>query len=202
MGDCGLVWCEFQLWYSDADRPPAMDVLYATGRQLLTIVEKKKIADFLILNEIKFVLLRVQADEQGKAEIEKLLIELVAQSHGHFARVAVENWSPEDDARNRILSAARQLGIQLQNGKAWRIAGREPLNRLWVPSADGQLETKTQEFAIFMTKVLGQFTKAYLSHMPRRTDDRWLLSVMMHLLMNSISVNNYEEDELRSFPYV
>jgi len=179
-----------------------MDVLYTTGRQLLTIVEKKKIRDFLTLNEVKFVLLRVQADEQEKAEIEKLLIDLVAQSQGHFARVAVEDWSPEDDARNRILSAARQLGVQLQDGKGWRIAGREPLNRLWVPASDGQLDTKTQEFAIFMTRVLGQFTKAYLSQMPRRTDDRWLLSVMMHLVMNSISVNNYEEDEARSFPYV
>jgi hypothetical protein len=179
-----------------------MEVLYTTGRLLLTIVEKKKIADFLILNESKFVLLRAQADEQGKAEIEKLLIDLVAQSQGKFARVAVENWSPEDDARDRILSAARQLGIQLQNGKAWRIAGREPLNRLWVPAADEQLDTKTKEFAIFMTKVLGQFTKAYLNQMPRRTDDRWLLSVMIHLVMNSISVNNYEEDEIRSFPYV
>ena len=114
----------------------------------------------------------------------------------------VENWSPEDDARNRIISAARQLGVQLQNGKGWRIAGRDPLNRLWVHAADGQLDTKTQEFAIFMTRVLGQFTKAYLRQMPRRTDDRWLLSVMMHLVMNSISVNNYEEDEARSFPYV
>ncbi len=178
-----------------------MDVLYETRRQLLPILEKQNILDFLILNEPEFVLLRVQVDDPSRGEIEKLLVDLVAQSQGNFARMTIENWSPEDDARGRIVSAARQLGLQLQDGQGWMIAGREPLNRKWVPAED-DLDVKTREFAVFMTKVVGQFTRAYVNQMPRRIGDRWLLSVMTHLLMNSISLNIIEENEIRRFPYV
>lgn len=194
-----MVWSEFQLWYGE--RTPTIDALYETRRQLLTILEKEHLPDFLILNEPKYVLLRVEVDDQGRAEIERLLNDLVAESQGNFARVTVESWSPEDDARGRILSAAGKLGLQLQDGKGWMITGREPLNRLWIPT-DDDLDTKIREFAIFMTKVVGQFTRAYISQMPRRISDRWLLSVMTHLLMNSISLHNIEEDEIRAFPYV
>ncbi|MGP8070352.1 MAG: hypothetical protein ACLP5V_10725 [Candidatus Bathyarchaeia archaeon] len=194
-----MVWSEFQLWYSET--VPTIDALYETRRQLLTILEKKQITDFLILNEPKYLLLRVETDDQNRNEIREALADLVGQSQGRFARVAVDNWSPEDDARTRILNAARALGLQLQDGTGWKIAGREPLNKLWVPT-DDDLNTKIREFTIFMTKVVGQFTKAYVDQMPRRMTDRWLGSVMTHLLLNSISVNNYEEEEIRSFPYV
>jgi hypothetical protein len=153
------------------------------------------------LNEPKFVLLRVEVNDPVKVEIEKLLIDIVSESHGSLGRVTIENWTPEDDARNRILGAARQLGLQLQEGKGWKIAGREPLNRTWVPTED-DLDTKIREFTIFMTKVVGQFTRAYVNQMPRRINDRWLFSVMTHLLMNSISLHNFEEEEIRAFPYV
>jgi hypothetical protein len=177
-----------------------MDTLYETRRQFLSILEKKNITDFLILNEPKFVLLRVEVNDPVRAEIEKLLIELVTQSQGSFARVTIENWNPEEDARSRILGAARQLGLQLQDGRGWKIAGREPLNRMWVPTED-DLDTKIREFTIFMTKVVGQFTRHYVNQMPRRINDRWLFSVMTHLLMNSISLHNIEEEEIRAFPY-
>jgi hypothetical protein len=177
-----------------------MDTLYETRRQLLPILEKHNIQDFLILNEPEFVLLRMQVNDTNKMDIEKLLIDLVAQSKGNLSRVTLESWSPENDAKERILGAARQLGLQLQPEKGWMIAGREPLNKMRVPAQD-DLDVKTSEFALFMTKVVGQFTRAYVKHMPRRTNDRWLLSVMIHLLMNSISLNNFEENE-REFPYV
>ena len=34
-------------------------------------------------------------------------------------------WSPEDDARNRILSAAERIGLQLLPGKGWKVVGFE-----------------------------------------------------------------------------
>jgi hypothetical protein len=194
-----MVWSEFQLWYGETI--PTIDALYETRRQLLTILEKEQITDFLILNEPKYLLLRVETNDQSRNEIGALLTDLVTESQGRFARLAIENWSPEDDARSRILNAARALGLQLEDGRGWKIAGREPLNKLWVPT-DDDLDTKIREFTIFMTKVVGQFTRAYVGQMPRRMTDRWLGSVMTHLLLNSISVNNYEEDEIRSFLYV
>jgi len=194
-----MVWSEFQLWYGEM--VPTIDALYETRRQLLSILEKEQMTDFLILNEPKYLLLRAETNDQSRNEIGGLLTDLVTESQGRFARLAIENWSPENDARSRILNAARALGLQLEDGRGWKIAGREPLNKLWVPT-DDDLDTKIREFTIFMTKVVGQFTRAYLGQMPRRMTDRWLGSVMTHLLLNSISVNNYEEDEIRSFPYV
>ncbi|MCZ2808106.1 MAG: hypothetical protein O2V44_01980 [Candidatus Bathyarchaeota archaeon] len=81
------------------------------------------------------------------------------------------------------------------------IAGREPLNRNWVPTEDN-LDLKIKEFSIFMTKVAGKFTRAYTTEMPRIVVDRWLLSVLIHLLINSISISQVQEREIRDFPYV
>jgi hypothetical protein len=80
------------------------------------------------------------------------------------------------------------------------IAGREPLNNLWVPDKD-DLELKIEEFSVFMTKVVGKFTRAYFQNMPRKIQDRWLLSVLIHLLLNSISLDQIQEKETRDFPY-
>ncbi|MHC3130040.1 MAG: hypothetical protein IBV52_08215 [Candidatus Bathyarchaeota archaeon] len=63
------------------------------------------------------------------------------------------------------------------------------------------MDLKKKEFAVFMTKVVGKFTRAYVKEMPRIVKDRWLLSVLLHLLLNSISVDKVQEKETREFPY-
>ena len=72
---------------------------------------------------------------------------------------------------------------------------------MWIPAPD-DLDLKTKEFAIFMTRVVGKFTRAYVEQMPRKVDDRWLFSVLIHLLLNSITVDQLQENETREFPYV
>lgn len=193
-----LEWCEFRLWYGEK-----VDIakLYNLRKLLLPILDEHKIEDFLVLNEPKFVLFRVEIEEETKKDIEKSLKELVEQSEGTFSRITIEKWIPEQDARDRILGAAQRLGLRLEEGKGWMIAGREPLNRNWVPTEDN-LDLKIKEFAVFMTKVVGKFTRAYVKEMPRIIKDRWLLSVLLHLILNSISVDKIQERESREFPYV
>jgi hypothetical protein len=193
-----LEWYEFRLWYGER---LARETLYELRRLVLRILEKYHIEDFLMLNEPKFALIRVQVSEETKSGIEHSLKELVNASQGAFSNVSIETWVAENDARDRILGAAQRLGLQLQEGKGWMIAGREPLNRQWVPTSD-DLNLKIQEFAAFMTRVAGKFTRAYVEHMPRRIEDRWLLSVVLHLLLNSVSVDGVQENETREFPYV
>ena len=77
---------------------------------------------------------------------------------------------------------------------------REPLIKNWV-FAEDDLELKVSEFSKFMTKVVGKFTKAYFKNMPRMAQDRWLFSVLLHLLLNSISMDQMQEKETREFPY-
>jgi hypothetical protein len=193
-----LEWLEFRIWYG---RKLDRKKLYDLRKSLITVLDEHEIKDFLILNEPKFVLLRIQAEEGVRLDLEKAIKGLIERSEDAFSNVTIEKWPPEEDARNRILSAAQRLGLKLEEGKGWMIAGREPLNRLWVPVED-DLDLKVKEFAIFMTKVVGQFTRAYVENMPRQIEDRWLLSVFVHLLLNSISLDQIQEDEVRAFPYV
>ena len=193
-----MVWCEFQLWYGEKI---SIETLYDFRRFVLTLLNKHKSEDFLVLNEPKFVLLRVEVDEETKESIEKSLKDLVERSEGAYSKIKIEKWYPEKDAKDRILGAAKRVGLKLEEGKGWMIAGREPLNRFWVPTEDN-LDLKIKEFTVFMTRVVGKFTRAYVKEMPRIVKDRWLLSVLLHLLLNSISVDQIQEKDTRDFPYV
>jgi hypothetical protein len=197
-GLIGLEWCEFRLWYGEGCTP---EKLYDLRKQVLPILDKYGIDGFLILNEPEFVLIRIKVHGETEKSIEETLTKLIEQSDRAFSRVTVEKWDPEQDARARILGAASRLGLTLEEGKGWMIIGREPLNRNWAPIED-DLPIKTKEFATFMTNVAGKFTRAYVQEMPRVVKDRWLLSVLFHLLLNSISVDQIQEKETREFPYV
>ena len=175
--------------------------LYDLRKFLLSILDEHKINDFLVLNEQRFVLFRVEVDEKTKESMHAKLKGLVKRSKDVFADVELDDWKPEDDAKGRILKVAKDLGLKLEEGKGWMIAGREPLNRLWVPAED-DLKLKIKEFSIFMTRVVGKFTRAYVRSMPRKIHDRWLLSVLLHLLLNSISIDQNQENETRQFPYL
>ena len=129
----------------------------------------------------------------------------------------------EKDAKNRILEArkrAEQLGISFKGipEGGWKVVGIKGY-RLHVSPAIGpatglkgmvitpewniaseNLEHKAELFARFMTNVAGQFTKAFLSEVSEYVDDRWLLSVFIHLLLNSLSM--WYGEEARLFPYI
>jgi hypothetical protein len=186
------------LWYGGR---VTLETLYSLRKLLFPILDRHHIPNFLVLNEPEFVLLRVEIEENTEKYIAESLQDLINSSEGLLSRVTIEDWSPEKDAEDRILGAAQRLGLKLDEGKAWMIAGREPLNRQWVPTED-DLQLKTKEFSIFMTKVAGRFTRAYVEEMPRPIKDRWLLSVLIHLILNSISVDQVQEQETRDFPYV
>ena len=55
-----MEWCEFQLRYG---KKVDIEKRYNLRKQLLPILDRHKIEDFLVLNEPKFVLFRVEVDE-------------------------------------------------------------------------------------------------------------------------------------------
>lgn len=83
----------------------------------------------------------------------------------------------------------------------WKVLGRGQTDGNWVAGPD-DLERKVEEFARFMTKVAGNFTRAYLNEFQERVDDPWMLSVFIHLLLDSVSVWQNSERRARDFPYV
>ena len=186
-------WCELRFWYANLLQPL---VLYEFKRDaLLPILQEYGIHGFLVLDEPKFMLLRIETDAQTsdaiKARFEQIL-------PAHFSKVTVDSWSPTDDARNRILSAKRLLDSPLpDDDSGWKVNGKNADGK-WIVSSqdiDGQVEA----FARFMTRVLGVFTERYLLEMPFRVEDRWLMSVFLHLMLDSISVWDLEEEEIREF---
>lgn len=204
----GIVkWRELRFWYSERFRsrgPEGWRVLYDFKRNsLLPILERYNIHDFLILDEPEFVLLRIEVDEEKLSEIKRAAQSSVEQSPD-FTRVTVVDWSPEADARTRILGArerAREMGISFLGIPlgGWKITGRRAGR--WIAAPD-DLERKTGEFARFMSRVAGRFTRAYLQEIPQGVDDRWLLSVFIHLLLDSVSVWQRPEKEARAFPFI
>ena len=193
-----MEWREFNIWYGEKVNT---EKLYDFRKAILPILDKHEIDNFLILNEPNFVVFRIEIDENIMKNIEKSLTEIVEKSEAVFSRVTVDRWLPEQDAKNRILGAAQRAGLKLEEGKGWMIAGREPFEKKWISTED-DLEMKINEFSIFMKKVVGKFTRAYIEEMPRFIIDRWLLSVLLHLLLNSISINQDQENEIREFPYI
>ena len=117
-----------------------------------------------------------------------------------FKNISLEDWNPINDARKRILDANNKIGPKLTDDKTWRVFGKDYSNDKW-KLIEEDIELKIKDFEIIMTKIIGKFTKSYIENMPRMLDDRWLLSVMIHLLLNSISLNNYEEKEIREYNY-
>ena len=165
-------------------------------------LDKYRIGYFLILDEGDYFLLRAEVGNETAEDLKKEFDRLVGES-SDFDDVTVTSWSPENDARQRILEArerAVQRGISFQGipEGGWKIENRDGIH--WIVKPEN-LDVETGKFAIFMSKVAGKFTRAYLEEMPKRTDDRWLLSVFIHLLLHSVSEQRFEK-ETRAFPAI
>lgn len=191
-------WHEFRLWRNI--NPNQDDVFAFKQEHILPILEKYDIEDFLMLDEPEFVLIRIDTNGKSAKQIYSDL-EKTIQTEPLFSKVTVESWSPINDARDRVLAARERarLPIEIPQG-GWMVKGKKPDGE-WVVMPE-DLEKQAAAFSIFMSKVAGRFTKAYLKEMPYRVEDRWLMSVFVHLLLDSISTCQPEENEIRDFPYI
>lgn len=199
------MWYEYQFHCSESlmtlfPKPEFYDKFYSFKKRLLPILDNYSINDFLILDEGRFFLLRVELDDSTAERLKGDLDNLVNDSLD-FDNVTRHTWSPTDDARGRIRGAgqrATQMRIPNVPEGGWKIDAWCEGN--WVAKPDN-LDQKTEKFAKFMSKVVGKFTRAYLQEIDERVDDRWLLSVFIHLLLHSISEQRFEK-ETRHFPWI
>ncbi|MFC2001414.1 hypothetical protein ACFLUZ_02790 [Chloroflexota bacterium] len=200
-------WHEFGLWYVDASNPNADDIFAFKKIHLLPMLERYGMEDFLMLDEDKFMVLRIDTNGEYAKRIFSDLEDSI-QTGRPFSRVTMGSWSPITDAKNRILSAREEVkklpeiqGLSEIPPGGWMIKGKTP-NGKWEATSE-DLDKQAEAFSIFMSKVVGKFTKAYLKEMPYRVENRWLMSVFLHLILHSISTSTcLEEAEIREFPYV
>ena len=192
-----LRWHEFQLWYFKTAIPE--DLFDFKKKYLLPLYDRPGVKGFLTLDEPDFSLARVLVEDDTAQEL-KTYLETAIAGGNLFSRVTAAAWDPKRDAVERIVGARARAGIddEIPPG-GWQITGMS--DGKWVACTQ-DLEKQAESFSIFMSRVLGSFTRAYIQEMPHPVKDRWLMSVFLHLMMNSISIYNDEEDEVRRFPAV
>jgi hypothetical protein len=205
-------WVEYQLRWAIGAAYSASAVFRFKKERLLPALDALKVPYWLTLDEPDWLLVRIQvSSDERKLELQRE-IESSIQGSPLFSHVTVDAWSPTADAENRIKSTLGRLSQSASlpagfKGPGWKIEGRVGGPRQaggWL-IGEQPMDEKVAEFAIFMTKVAGEFTAAFLRSMPNRVEDRWLKSVFVHLLLNSISTpmakNGLgEEREVRDFP--
>jgi hypothetical protein len=211
-------WYEFRLWW-DTNRKydnvfTFINYVFTFKKKcILAVLDKYGIDDFLMLDEPGFVLLRVNVSKQCSNQILEYFEEQI-KTEPLVSKVTLDVWSPTEDAKNRILEARKraekisqdpEVPMEIQGLEeiplgGWMINGRTPDGK-WKAEAE-KLDKQIEAFSIFMTKVVGNFTKAYIKEMPYRVEDRWLMSVFIHLLLDSISIGHTEEYEMRGFPFI
>jgi hypothetical protein len=189
-------WREIRLWYANLT---SLDALFDYKRSLVEVLGSHNVDQFMILAEEEYLLVRVMVEED-------LLKTLVSALGGTlaplFGRITLESWPPAEDARKRILSAktAIQARTKIQGlpsgDSGWEVK-KNDAGWYGIPA---DLETQVEAFTIFMTRVAGQFTRVYMKEMPSKIPNRWLMSVFLHLMLNSISFDLLEEKEIRQFP--
>lgn len=189
-------WIEFRFWYSGSQT--AAQIYEYKRDKLLPVLRAHKLEHFLILDEKEFMLVRAPS-EKGLTESFPALLSSLEPI---FLKITFASWSAIEDAKNRIRSSKQKLKNQnLPDDKnGWEVKGKNNEGQ-WVYSPT-DLDPEVEAFAKFMTHVAGKFTEAYISEMPSKVENRWLMSLFLHLMVDSISTWNPEEQEIREFPYL
>ncbi len=190
-------WKELRFWYADK---VSRGSLYAYKSDvILPVLDEFGITKFLFLDQNKYLPLRVYCSESA---LDELFTRFDGDLPSMFTHLSEEAWSPTSDSEDRIVSAKRILSGDdvLFEDVGWKILGKGEHGQ-WLMDVE-DLDKQVEAFSTFMTDVLGVFTKQYIESMPYMVEDRWMLSVFVHLMLDSISVWQDAENEVREFPYV
>jgi len=190
-------WIEFRFWYSR--RPSPSQLFEYKKKTLIPTLQSHEIEHFLLLDEPEFMLVRIPPSNGLEDVLPTILESSLAPL---FSKITIEKWSAIEDARNRILSSKMKLPNQpLPNdGQGWKVHGKNDQGQ-WVITP-AELDSEAETFAKFMTHISGKFTEAFISELPSKVENIWLMSLFLHLMMDSISIWQTEENQIREFPYI
>lgn len=205
-------WHEFRLIFSDAVSRrnwPTENYEFVKAR-LIPLIRTAGIQNFQILNyynpskQEDFIRFRVEANPE--------LLKLVEDEIRKYKRSGLikdyerEIYSPQHDAENRLESVRQNLERQLGRplSRDWKIVSFKD-NKWAVDTSDSdEYGNKLAAFETFLTRILGRWTRLFVEEMKIRPDDRWLISLLVHLLLNSLTYPGPNpgsaEDEIRRMP--
>jgi chromosome segregation ATPase len=142
---------------------------------------------------------RVNQLNKRRVEISNLLLGIEEQYKKAF--ISEKTYVEVKQKNENILKQIQEELSQLNAGEKFSFKNLPSMiNDL--KDKSNALERKVEEFSRFMTKVTGQFTKAYIKEIPNVVDDPWMLSVFVHLLLDSVSIWQNLEKLTRDFPFI
>lgn len=189
-------WKEFRLTITD---PPSYKGHFELIKNhLIPFIEKIGVR-FWVTNYFDqtrdYILLRVEVNKNELKLTEDFLKELENQ------KIIVrydppKDWNPKNDARNRIISASRELG--LPSDIAFKIQGPYLLNQKIA------LEERVDQLGLIFSEAVGSCTKVLYKTLKSKPTDPWMMSLFIHLILNSIDINGptppCEETNIRYMP--
>jgi hypothetical protein len=198
------IWKEFKIIVTD---PPHYRGHFELIKHELIPFVDKSCLPFWITNYFDhkqdYILFRVEGDRNQLKYVENFLNDLVTK--GLIVRWIRSSWDPRDDARARIDGLKSKIPNFDPN--TTRIEGVEFANggqriRVFTTPDSNIEERKEQLTALF--EALGECTKAVYRHLETKPEDKWIMSVFIHLFLNSLDYSgpnlNTDEDRIRRIP--
>jgi len=192
------VWQEFKLIVTDPPRYAGhFDLI---KKELIPFVEKHSFP-FWVTNYFNstsdFILFRTKCDQEQTKLVASFLGDL--KKRGLIADWETSTWDPQKDAQGRI----NRLNRPTFDPNKHRIVGFDEDKHKILITPDSNIgERQKQLTSLF--EALGECTKAIYNHLGTKPKDSWIMSVFIHLLLNSIDYSGpdapSEEDNIRKTP--
>ena len=192
------VWKEYKLTITDP--PNYKDHFELIKDELIPFIDKHCLP-FWITNYWNqtedYILFRVKGDQTELSSVTSYLNGL--KNMGLIVRFKPKPWDPRTDAQNRINGLPNK--IPLFDPKTHRI-DKYSSNAVFTIKDPNFKERKEQLTSLFES--LGECTKAIYSHLNSKPNDKWIMSLFIHLLLNSLDYSGpkYSSDEynIRQMP--
>lgn len=145
-----------------------------------------------------FILFRVRSVKNKFEFVRSFLNDL--RRRRLIANWESSNWDPRSDAQDRIEGLRRVPNFDPNMNS---IIGYDSVNNRILVSSDSNIQGRqTQLTALFET--LGECTKAIYRHLDDKPKDLWIVSVFIHLVLNSLDFSGpnppSEEHYIRNIP--
>ena len=175
-----ITWIEYRIFWAQ----PGIPERYSVIRERIFPVFGDRFGGHLILNHSVYSRVRVDDTIQETSHLDAALDALF--SEGVLTRWEKEESRPDVDAHNRVVEAKERA--HTGGGVTWKTrfgivqVSIPPL--LWQTGlADEQVE---KQFELLMTKFVAPASKAYFDCFDRPPQAEWLVSMLIHLLLNSV----------------
>jgi len=144
-----------------------------------------------------YILFRVRVDERELNVVNNFLDNLIERAL--LIRYETSNWTPHSDAESRIAGLSER--IRGYNPNIHRIEDFTPEGVVYAPDTNID-ERQEQLSALFES--LGECTKAVYTKLSSKPKDKWIMSLFIHLLLNSLDFSGpnqgSEESRIRRIP--